>query len=138
MLFDVFVLPSSGKLVSNAGFNRLVKSITPDVCFNYTLVASFADINQERKNRPFFGVFFDNEYFDSRLSKSLRSFLIYARGIDMFTVFIYRQGADCVLYQPRIFSSQLKLNPDKRELPLPVNERELVSEKILNGWVYRD
>lgn len=136
MLLDIFVLPSSGRFVSDAGLNRLIESVGPAVCDSFMKVTSFADINQQRKNRPFYGVFYDNEYFDPRLAKAIPNFLIYSRGIDLMTVFIWPKGSKEILFQPRIFKSKHNLNPDRKNLPLPLNEKDLISERILDGWVY--
>lgn len=138
MLLDIFVLPSLGKFVNDKGLTRLMCSIDFNICKSYTKVVDFADINNQAKELPFYGVFFDNEYMDSRLSKALKTFLIYSRDIDMFSLFIHTKGSLNILFQPRIFMRQHKLNPDRKELPLPINEQILTSEKILNGWVYRD
>jgi len=138
MLLDIFVLPSSGKFISDTGLKRLVESVGPSVCDCYTKVTDFADINRQFKEKPFYGVFYDNEYFDERLTKSLFTFLLYARGFDMFVLFIRTLGSSNILFQPRIFQSHHQLNPDRKDLPLPLNEKQLVSERILNGWIYRD
>lgn len=138
MLMDIFILPSSGKFVNDKGLSRLIKSIDNTICRTYMKVVDFADINSQYKSTPFYGVFYDNEYFDPRLTKALKTFLLYSRDINMFIIFINTKGSKNIIFQPRIFMSQHKLNPDRHDLPLPINEQILKSEKILNGWVYRD
>lgn len=138
MLLDIFVLPSSGKFVSEKGITRLMQTVGFNLCKSYMKVIDFADINKQFKLSPFYGVFKDNEYFDPRLKEALKKFLLYSRDIDMFSFFIYAKGSKNIIFQPRIFMRQYKLNPDRKDLPLPIDEKELKSEKILDGWLYRD
>lgn len=137
MLLEIFVLPSSGKAISRAGLGRLVNSVGPYLCNSFTQVADITDINRQPKEKPFYAVFYDNEYLDPRLVKALPTFLICSQLIDMLCVFLYTQGAEKVVYMPRIFKSNLLLGSNPQIL-LPVSDRRLVSEKILDGFLYRD
>lgn len=138
MLMEIFVLPSSGRFISKAGLHRLVNSVPRNLCSEYTRVVDFTDINNQKNMIPWFAVFFDNEYIDLKLARSIQRFLLFSRGIDMFSLFLYTQGSSSVLFQPRIFKSEILLDPRIDSQPLPHGVEQYKHEKILDGWVYRD
>ena len=93
-------------------------------------------INRTIKTSIFYMVVYDDEWFDPRLIEELKVALLYSSNIEMFVLFLAQEGAD-VTFQPRVFNSLLKLNPDEKCL-LPFNHGSLNFEKLIGGWLYID
>lgn len=135
MLMDLFIVPASG-VINEKKATRTIHSCH-EIIHSYWQAVNWKQINHTHKQSPFYGVIYDNEWFDPRLVWDLRSFLIYSRGIDMFSVFKAR-GDGKVVYEPRIFKKNLILNPDITKQPLPFDHEKLKFEKLIGGWLYTD
>ena len=134
-LLDLFILPS--KLVIDDRKARRAVESSFFIINKYQGVKDWRQINDTIKSSLYYMVVYDNEWLDSRLVSDLRSALIYSRGIDMFVVFLAEGGGQEVFYQPRVFSSQLRLSLDENQ-PLPPNHQSLKFEKLIGGWLYVD
>lgn len=135
MLMDLFIVPRSG-ILNEEKAKRTVESSLSIVHQHY-VARSWRQINKTPKQSLYYAVAYDNEWFDPRLVMDIRSVLLYSREIDMFTIFVAR-GDGKVVYQPRLFSSSLKLNPDVSDQPLPFNHEKYKFEKLIGGWLYVD
>jgi hypothetical protein len=135
MLMDLFIVPRKA-VVNEDKAKRTVES-SMSVVHQHYLAQSWSQINKTIKTSLYYGVAFDNEWFDPRLIKDLQAVLIYARDIDMFSVFT-AEGDGNVIFQPRIFRSELKLNPDIPGQPLPYEHQKRSFEKLIGGWLYID
>lgn len=145
---DLFILPRKMRMdESKAG--RAVKSSMSLVNMHWR-AKDVRQINNTVKTSIFYMVIYDNEWFDPRLIEELKIALVYSSNIEMFVVFlakilvdnprdlnITKLGGDDVIYQPRVFNSLLKLNPDEKQ-PLPYNHDNLNFEKLIGGWLYSD
>lgn len=132
---DLFIVPRRAQIDESKG-DRAIKSVA-SILKAAHLARSWEQINNTRKQSVYYSVVFDNEWFDPRLVSDLNAFLVYSVGIDMFTLFRVN-GEGEVSYQPRVFNSSLKLNPDIKSQPLPFNHKTITFEKILGGWLYFD
>lgn len=115
---------------------RTVESSMSVVHLHYQ-AKDWRQINNTSKQSLFYAVAYDNEWFDPRLIEDLKAVLIYSSGIGMFTVFV-AEGEGKVIFEPRVFSSELKLNPDIKSQPLPLNHQSVPFEKLIGGWLYVD
>lgn len=135
MLMDLFIVPR-GLSVNEEKAKRTVTS-SMSVVHQHYVAKDWSQINNTVKKSLYYGVTFDNEWFDPRLIADLKAVLIYSREIDMFTIFTVN-GEGNVKFQPRIFRSEYKLNPDIKIQPLPFNHQSLKYEKLIGGWLYVD
>jgi hypothetical protein len=135
MFLDLFIVPR--KLVINEKkAERTVKS-SIKVVQNYWQATGWSQINSTQKKCLFYGVFYDDEWFDPRLVEELRAVLIGSLNIEMFSVF-RAEGDGKVRYEPRIFARNLRLNPDISNQPLPFHHEKVKHEKLIGGWLYVD
>ncbi len=132
---DLFIVPRKG-LLNEEKAKRTVESSMSIVHQHYA-ARSWSQINSTIKKSLFYAVAYDNEWFDPRLIADIRSVLLYSRDIDMFSLFMAR-GDGKVVFEPRLFSSNLKLNPDIKSQPLPFNSEKCKFEKLIGGWLYVD
>lgn len=132
---DLFIVPRN-RFIDTEKAKRAVES-SVKVVHKYWTAKNWVQINNTVKKSMFYGVVYDNEWFDARLVRDLQGILLYSLDVDMFSLFL-ADGEGEVTYQPRVFSSLLKLNPDIREQPLPFDHESLHFEKLLGGWLYYD
>ena len=135
MLIDLFIVPK-GLMIDETKSERAIKSST-SIVHQYYIATNWRQINNTPKMSFFYTVVYDNEWFDPRLVADLKAFLLYSRGIDMFSLFRVN-GEGEVTFQPRVFQSNLYLDPDVTRQPLPRNHKSLKFEKVLGGWLYYD
>jgi hypothetical protein len=133
-LMDLFILPRRSVFNENKARRAVESSMS--IISQHWQAKDYRQVNKTSKTSFYYMVVYDDEWFDSRLISELRAALIYSREIQMFVVFI-AEGAKQVIFQPRIFSSDLKLDPDERQ-PLPFNHNSLNFEKLIGGWLYVD
>lgn len=135
MFLDLFIVPRN-LVLNEKKAERTVKS-SINVAQHYWHAKNWVQINSTEKRCLYYGVFYDNEWFDPRLIKELRAVLIGSLNIEMFSVF-RAEGDGRVRYEPRIFTRNLKLNPDIGNQPLPFNHEKVRHEKLIGGWLYVD
>lgn len=131
---DLFVVPS--RSVFDEGKARRAVKSSMLIINQYWRAKDWRQINNTIKTSLYYMVVYDNEWFDPRLIADLKAALIYSRGVDMLVVFTAEGGGE-VRYEPRIFSNNLKLNPDIKQ-PLPYGHEGLKFEKLIGGWLYVD
>lgn len=132
---DLFIVPR--KLVLNEDKAKRTVESSMSVVHQHYAAKDWRQINNTRKQSLYYAVAYDNEWFDPRLIDDLKAVLMFARDIDMFSVFT-AEGGGHVQFMPRVFSSMLKLNPDIKDQPLPYNHQSLHFEKLIGGWLYID
>jgi len=135
MLMDLFIVPRKAVLNEDKAKRTVESSMS--VVYRHYLAKDWRQINNTLKTSLYYAVAYDNEWFDHRLIADLKAVLIYARDIDMFSVFTAEGGGD-VKFQPRVFSNRLKLNPDIKSQPLPFDHQSKSFEKLIGGWLYID
>ena len=132
---DLFIVPRKA-VINEAKAKRTVES-SMSVVHQHYMAKDWQQINNTRKQSLYYGVAYDNEWFDSRLIDDLKAVLLFARNVDMFSIFTAEGGGD-VKFMPRVFGSYLKLNPDIKSQPLPFDHQSLKFEKLIGGWLYID
>lgn len=135
MFLDLFIV-QRGLTINQKKAERAIKTAMP-VTKQFWQARNWDEINKTKKTNFYYGVIYDNEWFESRLIKDLSIILVKNMNIEMFTLFVAR-GDGKVRFEPRIFSSNLLLNVDIKNQPLPYNHEKLHHEKLLGGWLYVD
>lgn len=135
MFLDLFIVPRN-RVINEPKATRTVKS-SKGLVKQYWQATSWKQINETQKTALYYGVVYDNEWFDHRLIKDLHSVLLLNMNIDMFSLFCAR-GDGKVVYEPRVFRRELLLDPHILHQPLPVGHRQLKFEKLIGGWLYVD
>lgn len=135
MFLDLFIIPRN-RFINEAKAERTVKSSMP-VVQHYWQAKDWTQVNKTEKHCLFYGVFYDNEWFDPKLIKELRVVFLGSLNVEMFSIFCAR-GDGQVRYEPRIFARKLKLNPDISNQPLPYYPEKVIHEKLIGGWLYVD
>lgn len=133
-LMDLFILPRKVRIDESKACRAVESSMS--IVNMHWHAKDVRQINNTIKTSIFYMVVYDNEWFDPRLIEELKIALVYSSNIEMFVVFLAREGEE-VIYQPRVFNSLLKLNPDEKQ-PLPFDHDNLNFEKLIGGWLYID
>ena len=123
-VLTVFVLPAE----KSRGMEKLQASFKkPSLIVTFVAVDTVADINIYKKEMPWYGVFYGNEYIEEKLAVALHTFFTLSK-VDVFIVFkLLEQTA---LFFPRFYKNWVYLQDDLTPL-----QKGLKYEKILNGWV---
>jgi hypothetical protein len=131
-MLTIFVLPCPFRDAS-----RLIETMPKDIVSSVIEVKHVALVNKWLDDRltisPWYGVFYANEWFERPLSDAIINNLVYSER-DMLVLWQLVDKHGYAQYNPRIFKSYLRLDPDKDHI-LPYNDKILTYDTILDGWL---
>jgi len=123
-VLTVFLLPAE----ENKDVRKTIESfITDNLSVKFILVNNIKEINDSKKETPWYGVFYDNEFLEEKLTEALSTFFILEKA-DILVVFkLIKENA---LFFPRFYRDWILLKEDLTPLQEGLNH-----QKILNGWI---
>lgn len=128
-MLDIFVAPSGMPHADRSRTERLLEKINVPV--RIVRVSSLKGINRMGKSNPYYCFFFDCEYPDKGLRKSMKMFL----NINMFDYLVlYKKNVRTghAEFRPRVFRENIQLDTNWMT---PLRDFGLKSEDVLNGFI---
>jgi len=126
-MLTLFIVNSDSR---NADRKKTIASFK-DVTQGIETVWNLKDVNKIRKNNPWYGVIYDDEYIEGALAVSLNTF--FNSDADVLVVFKKVMTDELhITKAPRFFRKHIILQEDSL---LPKEPEDAKFETILNGWI---